>query len=55
MKFKMHGWRDIHASLKDEFEKTSNFDKYLKIEEKLNKRAKFIKRFLRLKSKLNFF
>ena len=55
IKFKMHGWRDIHASLKDECEKTSNFEKYLKIEEKLNKKAKFIKRFLRFKSKLNFF
>ena len=54
IKFKMHGWRDVHASLKDNYEKTSNFEKYFKIEEKLNKKAKFIKRFLRLKSKLGF-
>ena len=55
IKFKMSGWRDIHASLTDNYEETSNFDKNIKIEKRLKKKTKLIKRFLRIKSKLNFF
>ena len=55
IEFKGPGWRDIHASLFDEYENNSNSDKYIQIEQKLKKKAKFIKRFLRIKSKLNFF
>jgi len=55
MKYKKFGWRDIHASRIDDFEEHMNGDKYINIEKKLIKKAKFIKRLLRLKAKLNFF
>ena len=55
MEYKQSGWRDIHASLLDFSENTEEFSKYIKIEKKMEKKAKLIKRFLRLKSKFNFF
>ena len=55
IEYKGPGWRDIHASLFDEYENNNSFDKYIQIEQKLKKKAKFIKRFLKIKSKLNFF
>ena len=55
MKYKKSGWRDIHASRIDNFEENINGDKYIEIEKNLIKKAKFIKRFLRLKAKLNLF
>lgn len=55
MEYKKPGWRDIHASLLDLSENTQEFSKYIKIEKKMEKKAKLVKRFLRFKSKFNFF
>ncbi len=54
-KLKEPGWWDIHASLIDKPQKIYNFDYYYNLEKKLENKAKLIKRFRRLKSKLNFF
>ncbi len=55
MEYKNPGWRDIHASLSDFSENTEEFSKYIKIDKKMEKKAKLVKRFLRFKSKFNFF
>jgi FkbM family methyltransferase len=55
MEFKKYGWRDIHCSLIDSPEHGVNFNKYIKIEKKRDKKIKLIKRYLRFKSKFNFF
>ena len=55
MEYKNPGWRDIHASLSDFSENTEEFSKYIKIDRKMEKKAKLVKRFLRFKSKFNFF
>ena len=55
MEYKNPGWRDIHASLLDFSENTKEFSKYIKIERKMEKKAKLVKRFLRFKSKFKFF
>tara|TARA_B100000768_G_C11258259_1_gene367488 strand:+ start:944 stop:1753 length:810 start_codon:yes stop_codon:yes gene_type:complete len=54
MNFKSYGWRDIHCSLID-LPEEENYNKYINIEKKQNKKVKFIRRLLRLKSKFNFF
>ena len=55
MNFKSCGWRDIHCSSLDLFEEEENSVKYINIEKKRDKKVKLIRRYLRLKSKFNFF
>jgi len=55
MKFKKQGWRDIHVSLGDKPENINNISSYVKLEKKLEKKVKLIRRFNRFKSKFNFF
>ena len=55
MKFKKQGWRDIHVSLGDKPENINNISSYVKLEKKLEKKLKLIRRFNRFKSKFNFF
>jgi hypothetical protein len=54
MQYKKSGWRDIHVSLLDPSEDTDDFEKYINIEKKMEKKAKFIKRYLRFISKFKF-
>ena len=51
MGFKNFGWRDIHCSLEDHADTNISFEKLMKIEIKREKKAKIIKRFLRIISK----
>ena len=55
MNFKSCGWRDIHCSSLDLSEEEENSVKYINIEKKRDKKVKLIRRYLRLKSKFNFF
>ena len=55
MYYKKEGWRDIHASLVDQPENIDNVNKYIDFDRKLEKKAKFIKRLMRFKSKFKFF
>ena len=54
MNFKKTGWRDIHASSVDEPENVAQFNYYIKLDWKLEKKAKLVKRLHRFKSKFNF-
>ena len=51
MQFKKFGWRDIHCSLGDLADASPSFQKLIKTEIKREKKAKLIKRFLRIISK----
>ncbi len=55
MDYKKEGWRDIHASYLDRPENIDTVSKYIDFDQKLEKKAKFIKRLIRFKSKFKFF
>ena len=55
MDHKKEGWRDIHASFVDQPENIDNVNKYIDFDQKLERKAKFIKRLIRFKSKFKFF
>ena len=51
MRFKKFGWRDIHCSREDLADTVPSFQKLIKTEIKREKKAKLIKKFLRIVSK----
>ena len=54
MDIKKTGWRDIHASLSDKPKKIYDLNYYLIKDNKMRNKAKLIKRFRRILSKINF-